>query len=113
MPRFVRPSGISARTSRSRGVIVASALSPERGRSRGPTTRGAGAGPADGGVGRGPAGGDARQRVEEVVDVQDPILEQVAEAAGGHEVDRVAGVSPFGGDREARLRGRGWDARPA
>src|SRR4051812_3893349 len=39
------------------------------------------------GVECGPTRGDSLQRVEEVLDVQDAVLEQIAEAAGGHELD--------------------------
>ena len=60
--------------------------------------------PADDlGVERGAAGGDARQGVEEVVDVEHAVLEQVAEAAGGHEVDRVAGLDVLGEHEDAEV----------
>ena len=43
-----------------------------------------------------PPGGDAPQGVQEVVDVEDAVLEQVAEGAGADEVDRVRGLDVLG-----------------
>ena len=66
IPMLVRPSAMSASTSRSLGVSVL----------RGSSCR---PGPIKScdhfGVERCPTGGDAAQRVEEVVDVEDPVLE--------------------------------------
>ena len=70
-PALVRPSAISASTSRSRGESASSGW--RRGRaSRRPTTSGSSAEPP-------PA--TRRSGVEEVVDVEHPVLQQVAEAA--------------------------------
>ena len=56
---------------------------------------------------RGAAAGDALGRLEEVGDLEDAVLEQVAEAAERHEVDRVAGLDVLGEQEHAELRGAG------
>ena len=88
MPAFVRPSAISASTSRSRGESSSSALTgPRRADQRRDDLR----------VERRAAVGDAPGGVEEVVDVEHAVLEQVAEAAAGrHELDDVAGLDVLG-----------------
>src|SRR3954447_18679981 len=48
--------------------------------------------------------GDAGQRVEEVVDVEHAVLEQVAEAAAGHQLDRVASLDVLREQQDAEVR---------
>jgi hypothetical protein len=43
----------------------------------------------------------ATQRVEEVFDVEDPVLEQVAEVPVGHQLDRVPGLQVLGLQHDA------------
>ena len=82
IPTFVRPSAIAASTSRSRGVsaderVVGAVADHELG--------------DDLGIERRAAAGDAAQRVHELGDVADAVLEQVADAAGavGEQLGRV------------------------
>ena len=82
IPRLERPSAISARTSRSRGVRASIGLRP--------------ATPADQSgddvwVQHGPARGHAPDRVDEGLDIADMMLEQVADALGsiGEKLARV------------------------
>ena len=80
MPGLVRPSATSASTSRSRGVSAASWSVARSGLSSSETTSGSSAEPPL---------RDAEQRVEELVDVEDAVLEQIAEAPGADQLDRV------------------------
>ena len=101
MPALVRPSAISASTSRSRGGqqgerVVRAASGPSKVRDHLRVERRA-------------AGGDPAQRVEEVVDVEDAVLEQVAEVAAGRPARRSAGSRRAG--RAARCRARGQRSR--
>ncbi len=94
MPTLVRPSAISASTSRSRGVSRASGSSlATRAEQRRDHL----------GVEGGAARGDPAQRVEEVVDVEDPVLEQVAEAAPGDQLDRVPGLDVLGEQHDGQV----------
>ena len=107
IPRFVRPSAIAASTSRSRGVsvverIVGAARDHELG--------------DDLGVERGPAAGDPPQGVHELADVDDPVLEEVADAARpvGEELGRVLPLDVLAQDedRGAGHPPAGLDGRP-
>ena len=105
MPAFVRPSAISESTSRSRGESSSSALHRAR---RADQRR------DDLRVERRAAVGDAARGVEEVVDVEHPVLEQVAEAAaGGDELDDVAGLDVLGEHEHAGPRVRCAGSRAA
>ena len=100
IPTLVRPSAISASTSRSRAVSEAS----------GP----AGAVHADQPrhhlrVERRPAGGHPSQCVEKVIDVEDAVLEQVAEPSTGHQLDRVPGLDVLRQQHDAELGVLGAD----
>ena len=97
---FVRPSAISARTSRSRGVSAASApslavavaVAEQLG--------------DDLAVERRAAGRDALDRLDERAHVADALLEQVAEArgAGREQLGRVDGLDVLAEDQDAGLR---------
>ena len=85
MPTFVRPSAIAASTSRSRGVSADSGSSArvpdhELGDHLG--------------IERGAAASDAAQRVHELADVADAVLEQVADAARAIR-EELRGVLPL------------------
>ena len=94
MPALVRPSAISESTSRSRGVSSSSALRRVGAATSVATTCGSSAEPP---------GGDPPRRVEEVVNVEHAVLEQIAEAAaGGDELDDVAGLDVLGEHQHGR-----------
>jgi hypothetical protein len=57
----------------------------------------------DFGVECSPTGGDATQGVEEVVDVEDPVLEQIAEPAARGKLDRVVCFQVFGEQHDSEL----------
>ena len=58
------------------------------------------------GVDDGPAAADAPDRVREVVDVLDPVLEEVAHASGAvcHEPEGICGLRVLGEDEDADRR---------
>ena len=107
MPTFVRPSAIAASTSRSRGVsaderVVGAVADHELG--------------DDLGIERRAAASDPPQRVHELADVADAVLEQVADAAGpvGEQLRRVLPLDVLAEheDRRARHAPAGLDRRP-
>ena len=95
MPAFDRPSAISASTSRSRGVSSSSGPSSRRLREQLGD---------DLGVERGAAAGDPLDRLQEVGDVHDPVLEQVADpaAAVGEQLLGVGRLDVLGDDQHRR-----------
>ncbi len=99
MPAFERPSAISPSTSSSRGVSSESGpSSPRRGDELGD----------DLGVERRASLRDARDRLDELVHVHDPILQQVADAAAAvaEQLRGVGRLDVLGDDQDRRLRGR-------
>ena len=102
IPLLERPSAISSRTSRSRGVsVVERTLLAVAGEQLRDDLR----------VERGPAGRHVAQRGREVLDVGDAVLEQVAEARGVLDQDphRDPDLDVLGEDHDRRVRVAGAD----
>ena len=96
MAWFDRPSAIRARTARSRSVRSSSGT-----RARRPTSTATTAGSITE-----PPRGDPSDRVGEIVEVGDPVLEQIADAAGtiAHQAHGERGLDVLGQDEDADRR---------